>query len=114
MRLYYLFLSGLLLVALGLGNTLVGYYKGMEYRAVLDELSDLASAEEPENASVLFAIKHAAKNADTDEKVVKATSRRDFYFLVYLGGEIFLGFGLLFLLAAFFLFYRRSSQLGRG
>ena len=94
------FIPALFLIALGVGNIIVGHFKYEQYTEVLISLEKQNIKEEPKNLSPLQKLKYAS---DSTPKLIalknKAEARRDLYQLVSFSGKIFLALSILFLIA---------------
>ncbi len=93
-------IPALFLIALGVGNMLVGHFKLQQYNELLTKLDSQDIEEEPKDLSPLQRLKYAS---DSSPKLLalrqKAEARRDLYQLVSYSGKIFLALSLLFLVA---------------
>lgn len=90
-------LPGIFLLILGIGNLIVGHFKGSQYEKVLLELSvEKSGTALLNNASPMRRIQYEKTTTNRlDERQNKARARKDFYILVSLGGKLFVGLALL-------------------
>lgn len=91
-------LPGIFLLILGIGNLIVGHFKGSQYDKVILELSvEKSGTELLHNASPMRRIQYEKTTANRlDERQNKAKARKDFYTLVSLGGKLFVALALVF------------------
>lgn len=105
------FLPGVFLLLLGLGNILVGMTKSLQYDRLLAELSAQENNQTLEEMAPLERVQAANRQ---ESRVIKnlstAVSRREFYSLVTLGGEVFVGLSAGLLLVSAILKVRKPSE----
>ena len=107
-----LWLPGIFLLLLGVGNLAVGYYKGIQYDYILEDLSDLSALQEKVRSSPLmrFELSKRALEDDIDQESF-ARMRRELYSLVELCGQAMICFSLLLLGAGTVVYLRRRRIL---
>ena len=99
-----LYLPGLFLLLLGIGNISIGTYKGAEYREVVRTLSAPETSAHLKHASPLRRFKVAKLSANRlYQRRKTAAGRIAFYNLVSSGGKIFVLLSLPLLLGGLFL-----------
>lgn len=99
-KIFHFLVPALFLLALGMGNMIVGHYKYQQYTEIMIDLDKKEIKEEPKNLSPLQKLRFAS---DSSPKLLalkqKAEARRDFYQLVSFSGKIFLAISALFFIA---------------
>ena len=106
-----LYLPGVFLLLVGIGNMIVGTYKAQQYRQVVDALSTIEASASLENASPLRRMQIARLSADRQYQRRKtASSRLSFYYLVSFGGKLFAGLSLPFLIVGIYLHLRERRS----
>lgn len=106
------YIPGLFLLALGLGNVIVGGMRVSQYEAVLVELSDLNRAPAGEATSALNRIQTLKKSSDRlADRRDRSQAKRDFYLLVIYGGKVLGGLGTILLGISLIAFLRRSRGI---
>lgn len=108
-----LFLPGIFLLVLGLGNIIVGEFKTSQYQDVRKELLTTIEHKSPkvlENVSPLRRIQLANQAQERGTQKLKTTEQRvAFYSLVSAGGAIFVLTSLLLLIFGFVLRLRNHT-----
>lgn len=93
-----LFLPGVFLLILGIGNILTGAGKVEQFDLVVAELSALETTDPVLEPSVLRRIESVNRTLDRRGQLLQqARAKRNLYQLPILGGKIFVGLGLLLL-----------------
>lgn len=106
-----LFLPGIFLLVLGIGNITVGVLKQNQYKRVIEEIAAEQPALELDRASPIQKIQLAKEIADrTYQRSHLANSRVEFYQLVAIGGKIMLAISVVILLLALGLLIRNSEK----
>lgn len=108
-----LFIPGVFLFVLGLGNLAVGITKAQQHQEVLTELQlQQPSALNLENSSSLKRLQLAEQTAHrTFQREQEAKDRMAFYKLVSFGGKIFTALGLILLICSGALHLLKSKEL---
>ncbi len=90
---------GIFLFVLGVGNILVGTFKGNQYEQVLAELASAGELPALADASPLRRIQLATQTVSRlYQRQDKARAKLDFYRLVASGGRVFVALSFIFLL----------------
>lgn len=94
-----LWVPGVFLLLLGIGNICVGHMRGQQYERVLEQLTDPSTAEAGSSPLVRIQRSHLP-NEKQYQRLSRARAKRDFYMLVASGGKAFLAMSAVLLLGA--------------